>query len=314
MTGDDLDIFKPSAPGSQRNPRIALMGEFSAGKSTLLNMLLTSNPLPVRVTATSVPPVWITHGPEAATRVRSDGSEEPFDLDELGTIGLEDTQFIRLSMQSDALEICDLFDMPGISDPNMSNTIWQNAFEEVDSVIWCTHATQAWRQSEAATWDEIAEKTNGNNILVITQFDKIRTERDRARLLSRVKKETQHVFRDVFPLALIDAINAADEDSWQKSGAAAFSDYLVEMLLRQNDRDGTPADGSAIQTSEIKTNPFQAADRDTSPDPYASPDSDADTAQSLETKVRVMPRRITPQPTRKRASRTASEQNPEVQM
>ena len=84
-------------------------------------------------------------------------------------------------MQADALEICDLFDMPGISDPNMSNTIWQNAFEEVDSVIWCTHATQAWRQSEAATWEEIVEKTNGNNILEITQIEKIRTERDRAR-------------------------------------------------------------------------------------------------------------------------------------
>ncbi|MEL7013645.1 MAG: dynamin family protein [Pseudomonadota bacterium] len=245
MTGHDLDSFKPSDANSARKPRIALMGEFSAGKSTLLNMLLTSNPLPVRVTATSVPPVWLSHGPEAATRVLSDGTEEPFDLADLATIGPEDTKFIRVSMQADALEICDLFDMPGISDPNMSNSVWQDAFDEVDSVIWCTHATQAWRQSEAATWAEIVDQTNGNNILVITQFDKIRTDRDRARLLNRVKKETRHVFRDVFPLALIDAINAADEDSWQKSGAAAFSDYLVEMLLRTNDSDHDPSDRSA---------------------------------------------------------------------
>lgn len=314
MTGDDLDIFKPSTPGSQRKPRIALMGEFSAGKSTLLNMLLTSNPLPVRVTATSVPPVWITHGPEAAIRVHSDGREEPFDLEELGTIGLEDTQFIRLSMQADALEICDLFDMPGISDPNMSNTVWQKAFEEVDSVIWCTHATQAWRQSEAAMWDEIAEKTNGNNILVITQFDKIRTERDRARLLSRVKKETQHVFRDVFPLALIDAINAADEDSWQKSGAAAFSDYLVEMLLRHNDQDQISADPSAMRTPEMPADPFQQEDANPAPDAHASQDGQTDTAHSEDKKSRVIPRRVTPLSNRKRASRAAPEQSQDLQL
>ena len=306
MTGDDLDIFKPSGPGSERKPRIALMGEFSAGKSTLLNMLLTSNPLPVRVTATSVPPVWMSYGPDAAIRVRSDGTEEPFDLADLATIGLEDTQFLRLSMQADALEICDLFDMPGISDPNMSNTVWQRAFEEVDSVIWCTHATQAWRQSEAATWAEIADKTNGNNILVITQFDKIRTERDRARLLTRVKKETQHVFRDVFPLALIDAINAADEETWQDSGAAAFSDYLVEMLLRHDDKDRASPDRSVIEPLLIPTDTGQPLDKE--------PEPKVDTAQSTDSTVRVMPRRVTPQNTRKRPSRTASGQGRDLQM
>jgi len=33
-----------------RRPRIALMGEFSAGKSTLSNLLLGARPLPEKVT------------------------------------------------------------------------------------------------------------------------------------------------------------------------------------------------------------------------------------------------------------------------
>ena len=225
------DGLEPSA--APRKPRIALMGEFSAGKSTLLNMLLAQAPLPVRITATSVPPVWISYGKEAAIRVTHDGTEEALEIGELGDTSLDDAKYIRLWLEADALEICDLIDMPGISDPNMSPETWQSVFGEVDNVIWCTHATQAWRQSEAATWKEISPRTKGNNFLVVTQFDKITKDRDRARLLARVEKETQGAFQAVFPLALIDAINAADEEAWADSGAAEFSEHLVDMLLRQ---------------------------------------------------------------------------------
>ena len=44
-----------------RKPRIAIMGEFSAGKSTLCNILLGQAPLPMRVTATRLPPVLMTY-------------------------------------------------------------------------------------------------------------------------------------------------------------------------------------------------------------------------------------------------------------
>lgn len=287
MTTDYLEAVKSNAESAPRKPRIALMGEFSAGKSTLLNMLLARDPLPVRITATSVPPVWISHGDDAAVRVRLDGTEEPLEIADIGRIGLEDTQFIRLWLRSDALEICDLFDMPGISDPNMSRETWQKAFDEVDSVIWCTHATQAWRQSEAATWEEIAGQTNGNNILVITQFDKIVNERDRARLLARVRKETAGAFKAVFPLALIDAINAADEEAWKRSGGAAFSEHLVEMLLRQME------DGAGAQWP--------------TPEPAAKPEAAPVEAAAPEDENRVMPRRVVPRPVRRPESSATRE-------
>ena len=44
-----------------RRPRIALMGEFSAGKSTLANLMVGSDPVPMQVVATQLPPVWIMH-------------------------------------------------------------------------------------------------------------------------------------------------------------------------------------------------------------------------------------------------------------
>src|SRR6056297_3007503 len=126
-----------------RKPRLALMGEFSAGKSTLSNMLLGGAPLPVRITATRLPPIWISHGADRAVAVGHDGTERDLDIAELDEVSLADTRVIRLQTEADTLEICDLIDMPGISDPNMSSEVWTSMIREVDSVVWCTHATQA---------------------------------------------------------------------------------------------------------------------------------------------------------------------------
>jgi len=215
-----------------RKPRLALMGEFSAGKSTLSNMLLGGAPLPVRITATRLPPIWISHGADRAVAVGHDGAERALDIAELDEVSLADTRVIRLQTEADTLEICDLIDMPGISDPNMSSDVWMSMIREVDSVVWCTHATQAWRQSEAAVWEQIAGGTNGRNLLLITQMDKLRNARDRSRVLKRVKKEAGDLFEAIYPVSLTEAL-AAEEDAglWDASGAAAFVEHLVDLLL-----------------------------------------------------------------------------------
>ena len=231
MTNDnELDQMKLSA--TAHKPRLVLMGEFSAGKSTLSNILLGSVPLPMRVTATRLPPVHLSYGAPGAVAVSKNGDHIPFDLSDLDSVSLDETQSIHLTMKADTLQLCDLVDMPGISDPNMPKDIWESVVGEADHVVWCTHATQAWRQSEAAIWEMMQEKTSGKNLLLITQFDKLRNNRDRIRVLNRVTKETKGQFSAVYPVSLLEALNAEDDyETWQSSGAAAFSEHLIEMLL-----------------------------------------------------------------------------------
>lgn len=227
MTNSDTQIGQ-----TPRKTRLALMGEFSAGKSTLSKLFLGDAPLPVKVTATRLPPVWISHGESAAYAVSHDGTETRIEIEDIDQVRIEDTRMIRLFNPSETLEICDLIDMPGISDPNMSSDVWLSVMDEVDSVVWCTQATQAWRQSEAATWEQIADRTNGDNILLVTQVDKLRSDRDLDRVLMRVRKETKGQFKDVFPLSITGAIAAGDDEArWIESGAAEFIDLLVELLM-----------------------------------------------------------------------------------
>lgn len=214
-----------------RKPRVALMGEFSAGKSTLSNLLMGARPLPEKVTATRLSPVWISYGTDAPYRVDVSGETEPVSIEQLEGIPVDETRVIRLFMECDILQVCDLIDFPGISDPNMASTVWERMLSEVDAVIWCTHATQAWRQSEAAVWETMPKAVQENSILLITRYDKLTTDRDRLRVLKRVKRETAGQFGAVFPVSLLKAIQAGDDyDLWDASGAGPFTQHLVDTI------------------------------------------------------------------------------------
>jgi hypothetical protein len=214
-----------------RKPRIALMGEFSAGKSTLSNLLLGARPLPEKVTATRLSPVWMSHGTDSPFRVDVSGRKEAITLDQLGSIPVEETRVIRLFFEADILDVCDLIDFPGISDPNMSSDVWQRMLEEVDAVLWCTHATQAWRQSEAAVWESMPDAVRQRSALLITRFDKLTTERDRFRVLKRLEKETEGLFAATFPISLTNALAAGDDyEAFEESGGIDFLQYFLQMI------------------------------------------------------------------------------------
>ncbi len=217
---------------TDRKPRLALMGEFSVGKSTLTNLLLGAAPLPTQVTATRLPPVWLRHGTGPAMRLDEVGEPHRMELSELSQISPDTTRLVQLEMESEMLELCDLIDLPGISDPNMPTDLWHSLMEEVDLVVWCTHATQAWRQSEAAAWEAVQKKTVGPNLLLVTQIDKLTSQRDRDRVMARVESETAGLFASRHAISLTQAITAGEnEEAWINSGAANFTNDLIDALL-----------------------------------------------------------------------------------
>ncbi len=269
-------VVKPLRRPTEPRPCVALMGEFSAGKSTLSNLLLGSPALPVNVTAPHLPPVWLSQGNDAPYRVDLNEEEHPIDLDHLAEVSVEGTNHIRVFNASDRPSAFDLIDMPGISDPNMAADVWQRVIHNADIVIWCSHATQAWRQSEAAVWSTMPKELYERSILLLTRMDKILSDRDRMRVIKRVKSETKGLFRDVLPVSLIKAIDAAEgSPEWDECGATD----LVSLL---NDLVSEVAGG---------------APRPVHADQPASPDNpDAVSAPKAKPARIVMPTRVRPRP------------------
>lgn len=242
-----------------RKPRIAIMGEFSSGKSTLCNVLMGARPLLEKVTATQLPPVWLSYGPDDAYTMGLDGVAYDLDVAELESVSLETTEHVRIFMQSDILRYCDLIDMPGISDPSMSPEVWERMAHLADGVLWCTHATQAWRQSESGVWSTFPEEMRRNSLLLVTRFDKIHSDSDRAKVMKRVVAETSELFADIFPVSLLKAMHAGDdEQKWIDSGAQAFTTALFEIIHRLID-EGFPEPGSE-DAPAIKPEPVENPD------------------------------------------------------
>jgi hypothetical protein len=210
---------------------IALMGEFSAGKSTLANLLLGSSSLPVQVIATQLPPVWIKYGDASVERVDINGKVHSLELDDLKDVCLEDTHHITLYRREDILKQCELIDMPGISDPNMPPESWGRVLPEATSIFWCTPANQAWRQSEAAVWEQVPKAVYDHSLLLVTRFDKLINAVDRDRVLKRVKGETSGLFKSVLPISLLQATLVTDDyDLWAQSGAEDLANSLADII------------------------------------------------------------------------------------
>ncbi|MEM8804131.1 MAG: hypothetical protein AAGF55_16515, partial [Pseudomonadota bacterium] len=252
-------------------------------KSTLSNLLIGKAALPVNVTATQLPPVWMSYGDQKPYCVDQEEHEHEVDPS-LSGISVEETNHVRIFHESRFLKFADLIDMPGISDPNMAADVWQRVIHHADIVVWCSHATQAWRQSEAAVWSTMPTSFHEKSLLLLTRMDRILSEKDRNRVIKRVERETEGLFRKVLPVSLIQALEAGnDADAWAASGAGTLLESLVGLI------DEVSTGKTGRQHSRVRNK--------------AAP-TGVDTSIGEEQKAKiVMPTRIRPRPLTSRPNR-----------
>lgn len=196
-----FDTGAAQSPAGRR-PRVAILGEFSAGKSTLINLLTGRRDLRTQVTATQMPAVWVSHGDGEPRYVDVEGREHSVDPARPELMNPAHTAYIRVFMRTPILEMCDLIDTPGNSDPNIAAEAWQRIAELADVAVWLSPSTQAWRQSEAAAWRELPEALRRKSILLLTRADMIPNETDRKRIMRRVEKEAGPHFAKIHMASL----------------------------------------------------------------------------------------------------------------
>ena len=232
-----------------RPARVALLGEFSAGKSTLANVLLGRAQSPVKATATQMPALWYRFGTGAPTRMCEDGTKHTLPGIAGTVASVEGTRAIDVPLDAPILRRFDLLDLPGSSDPNMPATAWDAILPEVDIAIWCTPATQAWRQSEAAIWDAMPARLHQRSLLLLTRIDKVGVA-DRARVLRRIRGEASAKFRHILPVALL----SVSEPPWDcaASGLDKVFEALDDLLAHETPRpEPTVAPDTSTDTPDL---------------------------------------------------------------
>lgn len=256
------DPIRPDTPHTSRKPRLLVAGEFSAGKTRLITGLLGEALLPSNVTSTALPPIWLIGGDGLRMAVQPDGTTRP--VTEVTDFDLDDTRYGVMAHGAAILDHFDIIDTPGNSDPNIPPETWQVMLDYADAVIWCTNATQAWRQSEKSVWDEMPEALRKNATLIVTHADRLPDQRATDRVMRRLGREAGRYFDHMFAASLIndaDILRIADHLKTVAQGLATrpgADNPLMDDAARTA-RPAAPATSTEAQTTPDPPPPAPAA-------------------------------------------------------
>ena len=196
-----IEDVEAQSDNTRRKPRIVIAGEFSAGKSCLINGLLGKEVLPTNVTSTSMPPVWLSSDGDGSIVVDLEGNVQG--IEAMEDVEIADTLYCRLVTDSPILDYFDLIDTPGNSDPQIPAVCWERMIEYADAIVWCTGATQAWRQSEKAVCRDFPVEVLEKSTLLITQADRLPDEKAARKVLRRVERDASKLFPNVLMASLV---------------------------------------------------------------------------------------------------------------
>lgn len=197
-----------------REFRIAVIGDFSQGKSTLLNVLVGEEIQPVDISPCSGTITALRFGQEKrAICFYKDGTSEPISfseykkkasLDEDAAIGnaiqgLEENKIHKIVVEHPNLLFCkqgvEILDSPGLNEHPKRSEITQQLLQEVDGVIFLTNPLQQMTQSEQSVIDDVISILNlKNNVghsirnlfVVVNKWDLTNTKEEQEKVKKRV--------------------------------------------------------------------------------------------------------------------------------
>lgn len=232
------------ARGLARPPRLALIGEFNTGKSTLANALLGARVLPTNVEANTGLPILVRYAPRARLELEfADGQRRPISWFDHERVKFENAKLLHLWMPLERLKAFELLDTPGLATGNDELDRRALAASRTAHVaVWCTSATQAWKASEHRVWQGLPGRMRSRSMLAVTFRDVLSSERDEQKLMARLSVEAGPHCSKVALVSSEDAARAqvatrtADLDLWRSSGGStvlAGVQSLVSQVISQ---------------------------------------------------------------------------------
>jgi hypothetical protein len=117
------------------------------------------------------------------------------------------------------------------------NSPISHAFRQVEATIWCTLATQAWKETEILAWTSVPPRHRKSALMFITYKDAIRRGTDEARILSRLRRAAGSLFDDITLVSLRDAVQSllsTDAETAERyrtdSNIEASEKALIQMV------------------------------------------------------------------------------------
>jgi len=198
--------------------KVAIAGQFSSGKSTFLNALLSKNILPTGITPVTSKVNYIRYGDELKIRVHyTDGRDEYQSVEHIARFTdqrgvVEEIEYLTLYAPLELLREITFVDTPGLnSQDNRDTTTTQNVLKEVDGIIWLSLMDNAGKLSEAETLAKYLDQYQGKSLCVLNQKDKFSDDQI-TQSVSYVKQSFSEFFSEVVPISAIEALKSRSHD------------------------------------------------------------------------------------------------------
>ena len=226
----EIVSFGPDESIKAKPFRVVIAGEFSTGKSSVLNLLAREIVAPTTVEYSRMPLLGVTWGRnrefnavEGKKRRTVDSITEVFaDIKKM-------PDSITAHLTHPDLVGIELIEAPLSPDGDFEDDVLP-LIQKADMIIWCTSANQAWKLTEKSDIEEIPEDILERSVLVATRADLL-DDSDVAKVNSRLQREAGKLFDSILFIGASRQIcqNAKNSKTWVESGGAALMDTIQRI-------------------------------------------------------------------------------------
>ncbi|MFY4788770.1 dynamin family protein [Aliarcobacter butzleri] len=204
---------------------VAITGQFSAGKSTFLNALLSRNILPTGITPVTSKVNFINYGEEYKLKITYYSGAQEFapiesiaDFTDQREHEMKDIKYLTLYAPMDILKDISFVDTPGLNSQSQSDTdTTRKVLRDVGGIIWLTLIDNAGKLSEAEVLEEYMQHFKNKSLCVLNQKDKLTPEQVET-TTKYVSEKFGKYFAKVVPISAMMALE----------GRAQHKDILLE--------------------------------------------------------------------------------------
>lgn len=225
-----LDMILSS---TQKPINIGIIGQFSSGKSSLLNLILQKDILPTGAVPVTSKPTFLKYGLAYALKVEfENGFEKLCDVSEIALYTdqrkeLREVKSLTLFAPIELLKKLTLVDMPGLNANAKDEKSSLTEFELLHSIIWLSLIDNAGKKSEEEAIIAHLELIKDNQSLcILNQKDKLNELE-----LSRVMAYANEVFGKYFDKIIAISCKEAKTD-YELSNFSLLLEHLQSIDTR----------------------------------------------------------------------------------
>ena len=187
---------------------VAITGQFSSGKSTFLNALLSKNILPTGITPVTSKVNFINYAEEYKLKITYySGAQEIAPIESIADFTdqrqheMKDIKYLTLYAPMDILKDISFVDTPGLNSQSQSDTdTTRRVLRDVGGIIWLTLIDNAGKLSEAEVLEEYMQHFKNKSLCVLNQKDKL-TPDQVITTTNYVKEKFGKYFAKVVPIS-----------------------------------------------------------------------------------------------------------------